>query len=98
MNKDELLTRTLDELRQRYPIGLYEFLFRHRPDLYKQLLDLEDRIDRAFLSGTVGELKAVLRDYWRLHMQAIEEFKKINQLGLNLLKAREEMLGERVRA
>ena len=98
MNKDELLNRTLEELGKRYPQGLYEFLFKHRPDLYRQLVGLEDKIDQTYLNASIDQLKAVLREYWVFHMRAIREFRQVGQLGLNLPQAREEMTEERIRA
>jgi hypothetical protein len=100
MNKDELLNRTLEELGKRYPQGLYEYLYKHRPDLYRQLVDLEDKIDQAYLNpnASIDQLKAVLREYWAFHMTTIREFKQKGQLGLNLPQARKEMIDERIRA
>ena len=92
---------TLGLLGEKYPVGLYEFLYKHKPDLYWQLVDLEDRIDQAYLnpSASTDQLKAVLREYWTFHMTAIREFKQAEQLDLNLLiKAREEMAEKRIKA
>jgi len=101
MNKDELLNRTLEELGKRYPQGLYEFLFKHRPDLYRQLVGLEDKIDQTYLNAnaSIYQFKAVLREYWTFHMIAIKEFKQVGQLEMNvLINARQEMEEERIRA
>lgn len=98
MSKEELLKRTLEDLGKQYPIGLYEYLFKHRHEVYSELTRLEEAVDRAFLSGTVGELKAVLRDYWKLHIEAIKEFKEVGQSDFNLPVARKEMQEERLRA
>ncbi|HEX3036115.1 MAG TPA: hypothetical protein VHT73_13515 [Thermodesulfobacteriota bacterium] len=95
MSKDFILDETLRLLNERYPIGLYEYLYKHREDLYRELLALEDRIDKAFLSGTVEELKSVLREYWTFHMRAKREFK---QTDLNLVQIRKEMNEERIQA
>ena len=99
MTKEEILPRLLKDLGKRYPIGLYEFLFKQRPDLYKQLIELENRIDLTYLdpSASIDQLKAVLREYWTFHMMAIREFKQIERLDLNLSGAREEMTEERER-
>jgi len=100
MTKEELLNRALEDLGKRYPQGLYEYLYKYRPGLYKQLIDLEGRIDQTYLNpnASIDQLKAVLREYWKFHMTAIREFKQRGQLDLNLLKAREEMVEERIRA
>ncbi|MGE5445493.1 MAG: hypothetical protein ACM3SR_12980 [Ignavibacteriales bacterium] len=100
MTKEELLKRALEDLGKRYPTGLYEYLYRHCPDLYKQLLDLEDKIGQTCLNpnASIDQLKAVLREYWTFHMTAIREFKQTGQLGLNLFQVRREMTEERIRA
>ena len=97
-DKELILKEVLRLLNEKYPIGLYEYLFKHRSSLYMQLIDLEERIDQAFLYETVDDLKAVLREYWTFHMTAIKEFKQIGQLGLNLQKAKQEMAEEKIRA
>lgn len=100
MTKEELLKRALEDLGKKYPVGLYEFLFKHRPDLYKRLVDLENRIDQTFLNphAFIDQLKAVLREYWRFHMVAIKEFKQTTELDLKLREARQEMADERIGA
>lgn len=99
MTKEQLLTRTLEDLRKQYQVGLYEYLFKCRSDLYHQLIALENRIDRICLdpNADIEQLKAVLRDYWKLRMTAIKEFKNVEQLALNLPSARQEMQEERIR-
>ncbi len=95
MSKEELIRQTFDELGKRYPIGLYEYLYKFQPDLYKELISIEADIDKAFLTGTVEELKASLRTYWAIHMKAIEIFKNSGQSGIDFTKVREEIEGER---
>jgi len=97
-DKELILKEVLRLLNEKYPIGLYEYLFKHRSSLYMQLIDLEERIDQAFLYETIGDLKAVLREYWTFHITAIKEFKQIGELSLNLSQTRQEMVEERVRA
>jgi hypothetical protein len=99
--KEHILNEVLRLLSEKYPIGLYEYLYKYRPDLYRQLVDLEDRIDQAYLNpnASIDQLKAVLREYWAFHMTGIKEFKQVGQLEMNvLIKARKEMLDERIRA
>jgi len=100
MDKDFILQETLRLLGERYSVGLYEYLYKYRPDLYRQLVDLEDRIDQAYLNpnASIDRLKAVLREYWTFHLAVIKEFKQKGQLGLNLPQARQEMIEERIRA
>lgn len=97
MTKDELLQKTLEDLNTQYPIGLYEFLFKNRTELYKQLQSTENNIDTAYLTGTVSELKSSLRTYWAIHMKAIEIFKNSGQSGIDFTKVREEIEEERSR-
>ncbi len=96
--KEAIIKEVLRLLGEKYPVGLYEYLFKHRPELYKKLQHLEDRIDQAFLSATIQGLKAILRDYWTLHIMAIKEFKEIDQLDFNLPVARKELQENRIRA
>lgn len=98
--KERILKEVLRLLGEKYPIGLYEYLYKQCPELYKQLLDLEDRIDQTYLNPneSIDQLKAVLREYWTFHMTTIKEFKKTGQLDLNLSQVRQEMTEERVRA
>jgi len=97
-DKEYILQETLRLLGEKYPIGLYEYLYKYRPDLYKQLLDLEDRIDQAYINpnASIDQLKAVLREYWTFHIKAIQLFNTDNSFENNLVEARKEMLEERV--
>jgi hypothetical protein len=90
----------LEDLGKKYPVGLYEYLYKHRPDLYSRLIDLEDTIDKTYLNpnSTIDPLKAILGDYWTFHMTAIKEFKQAIKLDLNLSEVRKEMIEERIRA
>lgn len=81
-------------------MGLYEFLYKHKPHLYGQLIDLEDRIAQTYLNknSSIDVFNAVLREYWTFHMTAIKEFKQVGEVVLDLHQVREEMSGERIRA
>lgn len=98
--KDAILKEVLKLLGEKYQPGLYEYLFKLNPNLYRRLTELEDRIDRAFLTDSVSleGFKAILRDYWKLHMTAIKELKQTEQLDLDLSRVRQKMTEERVRA
>ena len=97
--KEAILKEVLRLLGERYPCGLYEFIYKYKPELYNKLTCLENEIDRGYLddSVTIEGFKAILREYWKFHMEAIQEF---NQAGLilNLAKAKQEMAEERIRA
>lgn len=97
MTKEELLKRTLEDLGKQYPIGLYEYLHECHREVYDEIVRLEEGIDKAFLAGTTEELKSVLRDYWKLHMEGIKEFKQREGSNLNLSLARRKIEEERVR-
>ena len=73
--KERLLHIAFDRLAEIYPYGLYEWLDNHGME---EITHLEDKINQNFLnSGSVEELKSVLREYWICHIKAIREF----QLG-----------------
>lgn len=75
--KESILDEVLNLLSEKYPHGLYDWLYKCRPDVYKGISDLEDRINSNFLcSGSVEELKTILRAYWVIHIRAIRDFKK----------------------
>jgi len=82
--KENIIDGTLKLLAERYPIGLYEYLFKYQTEMYKELRDLEDDISRDYLDKTVGDLKEVLREYWSLHIQAIKEFENQDDLDLKV--------------
>ncbi len=71
-HKEKIIDETLRLLAERYPIGLYEFLFKYEPEMYKELRDLEDDINRVYDHKSIDDLKAVMRKYWILHMEAIK--------------------------
>jgi hypothetical protein len=83
MTSGELVQRTFDRLAEIYPKGLYEFMEEHLPELSRQLHELEERIDRCLLNGSgTDDLKPALREYWMVHVKAIEEWERE---GLQLL-------------
>lgn len=98
MNKDELLRKTIEDLGKCYPKGLYEYLFKFRSDSFRELQQIEDAIDKAYLYGSVKNCKAALREYWVFHVKTIQIYKNRSNVDSNLTKARKEMLQERMRA
>jgi hypothetical protein len=98
MNKDELLRKTLEDLGRYYPTGLYEFLFKHKYDLYERLQEVECQIDQAYLTGTVDDLKLALREYWNLHRIAIKEFNNTTALNIDIEEIRKEISENRIYA
>ncbi len=97
MTKDELLRKTLEDLGRYYPTGLYEFLFKHKYDLYERLHEVECDIDKAYLAGTVDDLKLALREYWNLHRIAIKEFKN-TALNMDIEEIRKRISENRIYA
>jgi len=49
-SKDQLTSEILELLDERYPAGLYEFMYKQRPKLYKELLMAEEQIDQVFIN------------------------------------------------
>jgi len=96
--KQHILHEFFRLLEERYPKGLYEYFYKYRPEIYTIKDDLEDRIDEAFLTGSVKEFKAHLREYWTLHMQMIEEFKNARHSPQDLSLARKEYSEQRIQA
>ena len=94
-NKEYLLNRTLEELRKKYTMGLYEFMFTNKSVLFTKLENLEQEIDRLILNGTKSDLKKILREYWELHVEASNEFQK-KRSGFNFQNARKEYMKKRL--
>ena len=49
MTKYEIAKKTLEQLNQFYPAGLYEWLFQYRKSKYNKLVQLESGIDEVML-------------------------------------------------
>ncbi len=98
MNKEELVRNILEKLNVRYPKGLYEFLYRYHPELYRRMIDIEDSIDQNLLNAdsSIDQLRSILREYWTLHMRAIQIFKDSGKVDSDFRKAREEILEDRL--
>ena len=78
--KEKLLDITFNRLSEKYPSGLYDWLYKNKLEVYRQIYELEDRINDNFnTNGTVKELKAILRVYWIEYMKAISYFKEGGQ-------------------
>jgi len=92
--KEHIIDETLRLLAQKYPTGLYEYLFKYQPETYKKLRVLEDDISRDYLDKTTGDLKEVLREYWTLHMEAIKRFENQDKLDLKVNEVKQQILEE----
>ena len=90
--KANLWEEFLKLLRRRYPDGLYEYLYKQTPELYRQLLELEHKIDVAFLDPHVNEdqFMAILKEYWLFHDSVITEFRRVGSQNLNIPQIRRE--------
>jgi len=87
--KDKLLNLTLDGLDEKYPSGLYEYLYMNDIRSYSKIFKLEDSINMNFIkNGTLQDLKAILREYWIEHMKAIKDFKQAEQTNVLLDEVR----------
>jgi len=74
-SKDQLTSEILELLDERYPAGLYEFMYKQRPKLYKELLMAEEQIDQVFINDeSIESLKYALKQYWIIHIKGIDEF------------------------
>jgi len=93
-DKDIILDELLKLLTERYPEGLYEYMYQYHPDMYRRIRELEDEVDNAFLYKTIGDLKEVLRRYWTLHMEAIEEFENQDNLDLKVSEVKQQIQEE----
>ena len=75
--KESILDEVISLLSDKYPPGLYDWLYKYRPAVYKSISDLEDRVNSNFVhGGSIEELKTILRVYWVNHIQATRDFKK----------------------
>jgi hypothetical protein len=72
-----ILKEVIRLLSEKYINGLYDFLYKSRFNVYRELLEIEEKINRSFVSDTVSlkEFKSLLRDYWVVHIKAIKELK-----------------------
>jgi len=87
--KDQLLDITLSRLDEKYPYGLYEYLYMNDIRSYSKIFKLDDSINMNFnKNGTIQDLKAILREYWIEHIKAIKEFKKADQTNISLDEVR----------
>ncbi len=93
-DKDIILEELLNLLAERYPIGLYEYLYKYHPEMYRKMRDLEDDVGNAFLFKTTEDLKKVLREYWTLHMEAIKEFENQDNLDLEVSEVKQQIQEE----
>jgi len=92
--KEIIIDKTLNLLAERYPIGLYEYLFKYQPDMYKKLRELEDEVDNTFLYKSTEDLKEVLKEYWHLHVEGIEEFENQDDLDLRVSEVKQQIQEE----
>jgi len=98
MTKYEMATKTLEQLNQFYPPGLYEWLFQYRKSKYNNLMELERKIDDIMLNGTVDDMKDILNKYWSFHKSCIEDFSNNYEAKLNLNYARKKLNEKRINA
>ncbi len=93
-DKDIILDELLKLLTERYPEGLYEYMYQYHPDMYRRIRELEDEVDNAFLYKTVGDLKKVLREYWVIHMTGIRKFKNQDELDFSVNEVKQQIQEE----
>jgi len=83
-NRNFILDETLRMLSERYEIGLYEYLFKYQYPVYAKIREIEDVITDNFDNIPIEELKNILADYWRLHVESAKKFKSEGQLNFNV--------------
>lgn len=94
--KDRILNEVFRLLHARYPLGLYDWLYIHYRPAYNEINSLEDEINANFLnSGSISDLKTILREYWTVHMRAIKMFKSHSMPDTSLNKIRAERIQQR---
>jgi hypothetical protein len=98
MTKYEIAKKTLEQLNQFYPAGLYEWLFQYRKSKYNKLVQLESGIDEVMLNGTEDEMKDILDEYWSFHKTCIEDFSNNYEAKSKLNYARKKLNEKRINA
>ncbi len=93
-DKDFILSELLRLLGERYEIGLYEFLYFRYHDVYMKIREIEDEITDGFDTLSIKELKDILADYWRLHIESIKKYKSEKQLNFNVDGIKKEINDE----
>jgi len=93
-NKDELFDKIFADLRKIYKAGLYEFMHEYEPKMYKELRNLEDEISKDYFKKPIEDIKVLLRRYWTLHMEAIEEFENQDDLDLKVSEVKQQIQEE----
>ena len=92
--KEHIINETLKLLAEKYPIGLYEYLFKYQPEMYKELRDLENDISRDYDHKSIYDIKAIMRKYWILHSIAIKEFENQDNLDLEVSEVKQQIQQE----
>ena len=92
--KEYLLKTAFNLLEERYPSGLYEWLYIHDRATNDEINRLEDRVNANFLNGgSINDLKAILREYWIVHMKAIRAYEAAGKV-LDLDSIRQQRMDE----
>lgn len=73
----ELFEKTVDELNQRYIDGTTDHIETYHPDLYREIDEAENELNRVWRAGLEGkagveEFRAALGHWYRLHVRSIE--------------------------
>ena len=78
-NPDGLIDRTLREINEAWEPGTVEWIKANRPDEWRKLLTLEQRINRMALGGNLNGLRGGLNEYQSLILAMVKEFKSPNE-------------------
>jgi len=92
--KENIIDETLRLLTERYQQGLYEYLFKYQPEIYKELRDLEDELSIDYKNKSIDDIKAIMRKYWILHSMAKKEFENQDDLDLEVSEVKQQIQQE----
>ena len=73
-NPDGLIDRTLREINEAWEPGTVEWIKANRPDEWRKLLTLEQRINGMALGGSIEGLREGLNEYQGLTLTMVKEF------------------------
>jgi hypothetical protein len=77
--REKCLKNALRYLNKQYPLGFYEDLYDCSPELYRELLELEEKVESFFLDSnrSLDEFKAALKEYEYFHVKAFLELENL---------------------
>jgi len=96
LEKERILNEVMNSLEEKYPSGLYDWLYIHDRALYARINEIENALNECFAEGrSVEGFKATLRGYWDAHMKGIRQFRARKENALTFPEVRAERIAER---